>query len=253
MNAVNAVNPVTSGPRRVVVTGGTRGVGRATSLALAAAGARVLAVYRSDDDAAAALASEPGWDADRCRSVCLNLTTAPGRAALAAAVADHLGGVDLLVNNLAAYRPAPLSRCSESEVADGLYANLTVHLLVTRSLLDLLADGGAVVNVGAGMADRGRAGHVVFTAAKAGLAGFTRALAKELAPRSIRVNTVAPGVVETERGLDLPPPVRSELLAAIPLRRFVTAADVANAVLFLGDGRLSGRISGTNVRVDGGL
>lgn len=247
------VTAASDGPRRIVVTGGTRGVGRATSVALAAAGASVLAVYRADDDAAARLTAEPAWDPRRCRTVRTDLTTVAGRAALATAVSTHLGGVDLLVNNLASYRPAPLSSSSEPEIVDGLHANLTVHLLVTRVLLDLLADGGAVVNVGAGMADRGRPGHVVFTAAKAGLAGFTRALAKELAPRRIRVNTVAPGVVETERGIDLPAPVRAELLAAIPLRRFVTATDVANVVQFLGDGRLSARISGANIKVDGGL
>jgi 3-oxoacyl-[acyl-carrier protein] reductase len=225
---------------------GTRGVGRASSLALARAGASVLACYRSDGEAAARLA------ADGCRVVRADLCTEEGRERLVSAIGGELGGLDILVNNLGTYRPAALAAMTAVAVHESMYANLTVHLLVTRAVLGLIGDGGAVVNVGAGMAERGRAEHVPFTAAKAGLAGFGRALAKELAPRGIRVNTVAPGVVETERGIDLPAPVRASLLNAIPLRRFVTAADVANVVLFLASD-LAGLVSGATVKVDGGI
>ncbi|HZN77691.1 MAG TPA: SDR family NAD(P)-dependent oxidoreductase [Micromonosporaceae bacterium] len=238
--------------RRAVVTGGTRGVGRATSLALAREGASVLACYQRDDSAAAELAAHDEWATDRCHAVRADLRTAPGRARLVAAAREHLGGVDILVNNLGTYRPAALDALSAPDLTDSLHDNLTVHIVVTQALLGLLADGGAVVNIGAGMADRGRPEHVAFTAAKAGLAGFTRSLAKELAPRGIRVNTVAPGVVETERGIDLPPPVRASLLSAIPLRRFVTATDVADVVLFLASD-LAVAVAGATVKVDGGI
>jgi NAD(P)-dependent dehydrogenase (short-subunit alcohol dehydrogenase family) len=240
--------------RRALVTGGTRGVGRAISLALARSGASVLACYRSDDDAAARLSAQPGWDPDRCRVLRADLRTAAGRARAVAAVrvAPGPGTLDILVNNLGTYQPAALAAMSGSDLQDSVHTNLTVHLLVTQALLGLLDDGAAVVNIGAGMADRGRPEHVAFTTAKAGLAGFTRALDKELAPRRIRVNTVAPGVVETERGIDLPPPVRAALLSAIPLRRFVTATDVANVVLFLASD-LAGLVAGATVKVDGGI
>lgn len=237
--------------RRAVVTGGTRGVGRATCLALARAGASVLTCYRADDDAAAQLTSHADWNPDRCQVVKADLRHAPGRDELHAA-AGLLGGVDILVNNLGTYRPAALAAMSGQDLTDSLHDNLTVHLLVTQRLLGLLGDNAAVVNIGAAMAERGRPQHVPFTTAKAGLAGFTRALAKELAPRGIRVNTVAPGVVETERGLDLPPPVRASVLAAIALGRFVTATDVANTVLFLASD-LSGLLVGATVKVDGGI
>ena len=230
--------------RRAVVTGGTRGVGRATSLALARAGADVLACYRSDDTAAARL--------DGCATVRADLSTGAGRDRVVAAVREHLGGIDILVNNFGTYRPAPLAAMSAPELTESLHTNLTAHLLLTQALLGLLADGASIVNLGAGMAERGRPAHVAFTSAKAGLVGGTRSLAKELAPRRIRVNTVAPGVVETERGIDLPPPVRESLLAAIPLRRFVTAGDVANVVLFLASD-LAGGVSGATVKVDGGI
>jgi 3-oxoacyl-[acyl-carrier protein] reductase len=232
--------------RLALVTGGTRGVGLATSLALRRAGASVLACYRSDTVAAARLA------ATGCRVVRADLRTEEGRARLVSAVEADLGGLDILVNNLGTYRPAALAAMTAAAVQESMHANLTVHLLLSQAVLGHLRTGAAIVNVGAGMAERGRPEHVPFTAAKAGIAGFGRALAKELAPRAIRVNTVAPGVVETERGIDLPPPVRASLLSAIPLRRFVTAADVANVVLFLASD-LAGAVSGATVKVDGGI
>jgi 3-oxoacyl-[acyl-carrier protein] reductase len=237
--------------RRALVTGGTRGIGLATAVRLAQCGARVLTCYRRDDDAAASLSRMPDWAPDRCRVIRADLSTAAGRARLVAAAAE-LGGVDILVNNLGTYQPAALADLSTADIVDDLYTNLTVHLLVIQAVAGLLADGASIVNLGAGMAERGRPQHVAFTTAKAGLAGCARALAKELAPRGIRVNTVAPGVVETERGIHLPAPVRAQLLAAIPLGRFVTAADVANVVLFLASD-LSGLISGATINVDGGI
>jgi NAD(P)-dependent dehydrogenase (short-subunit alcohol dehydrogenase family) len=238
--------------RYALVTGGTRGVGRAVSLALARACAGVLAVYRSDDAAASRLTGEPGWDPARCHVVRADLGTAEGREHTIALVREHFGGLDVLVNNLGTYRPAPLATVTEAEVVEALHANLGTHVLVTRSALPVLRDGAAVVNIGAGMAERGRANHVLFTSAKAGLVGLTRSLDRELIERSIRVNTVAPGVVQTERGIDLPARVRAGILAAIPLRRFATAADVASLVLFLASD-LAGAVAGVTIRVDGGI
>jgi NAD(P)-dependent dehydrogenase (short-subunit alcohol dehydrogenase family) len=238
--------------RRALVTGGTRGVGRAVSLALAGSGATVLACYRADEHAAAELAADAHWPAGRCHTLRADLRTGAGRAAVLAALEEHLGGLDILVNNFGTYQPAALDAMSTVELEESLHANLTAHLLLTQAVLGHLAPGAAVVSIGAGMAERGRPGHAAFTTAKAGLAGFTRTLAKELAPRGVRVNTVAPGVVQTERGIDLPPPVRAALLSSIPLRRFVTATDVANVVLFLASD-LAGLVAGATVKVDGGI
>lgn len=238
--------------KRALVTGGTRGVGRATSLLLAGAGARVVACYRDDEEAAKRLEDEPGWDAEAHRTLRADLSTPAGRAAAAGACRELLGGVDILINNMGTYAPRPFAELSDEDVARCVDKNLTAHIQLTRELLPLLADGASVVNVGAGMAERGRPGHVHFTAAKAGLAGFVRSLGKELGPRGIRVNTVAPGVVETERGLDLPAPVREGLLSAIPLRRFGTAREVARTVVFLA-GDTASFINGVTLRVDGGI
>jgi 3-oxoacyl-[acyl-carrier protein] reductase len=235
--------------RTVLVTGGTRGVGRTTVLGLARAGATVIAVYRSDSVSAAALTDQPDWDPSRCSLVQADVSTAEGRATV---VAQLDGGLDILVNNHATYDPAPLAALDATAIAESLQTNLIAHIQLTQAVLPLLRDGGAIVNLGAGMADRGRPAHTLFTAAKAGLVGFTRSLHLELADRRIRVNTVAPGVVETERGIDLPPPVRAQILSSIPLLRFVTATDVANTVLFLASD-LAGAMSGATVKVDGGI
>jgi 3-oxoacyl-[acyl-carrier protein] reductase len=238
--------------RVALVTGGTRGVGRAISLAFASAGASVLACYGYDDAAAVRLAGDDRWDPDRCRVVRADLGTAAGRARVTDAARTHFGAVDVVVNNFGTYQPAPLADVPPAELEESLHLNLTAHVLLTQAVLGLLRDGGSIVNIGAGMAERGRPGHVAFTAAKAGLVGFTRSLAKELAERGIRVNTVAPGVVATGGGVDLPEPVRTGLLAAIPLRRFATPQDVANVVLFLASD-LARAVAGTTVRVDGGI
>ncbi|RAJ61637.1 glucose 1-dehydrogenase/3-oxoacyl-[acyl-carrier protein] reductase [Streptomyces sp. Amel2xB2] len=238
--------------KRALVTGGTRGVGRATSLVLARSGARVVACYRGDEEAAKRLENELGWDAARHRTLRADLFTPAGRAAAADACRELYGDIDVLVNNMGTYAPQPFAELSDEDVAQCLDENLTAHVQLTRTVLPLLADGASVVNVGAGMAERGRPGHVHFTAAKAGLAGFVRSLSKELGDRAVRVNTVAPGVVETERGIDLPPHVREGLLSAIPLRRFGTAADVARTVAFLASDSAS-FVNGLTLRVDGGI
>jgi 3-oxoacyl-[acyl-carrier protein] reductase len=232
--------------RYALVTGGTRGVGRAISHSLAAAGADVLAGYRTDEAAAGRLASA------RCRPVRADLRTAAGRAAVVAAARSRFGGLDVLVNNFGTYQPAALSTMDPKRLEESLHSNLTAHLLLTRAVLPLLRDGATIVNIGAGMAERGRPGHSHFTAAKAGLVGFTRSLARELADRGIRVNTVAPGVVATERGIDLPEAVRAGILAAIPLGRFATPDDVAKVVVFLSSA-VSRGITGATIRVDGGI
>jgi NAD(P)-dependent dehydrogenase (short-subunit alcohol dehydrogenase family) len=238
--------------RVALVTGGTRGVGRAISLAFASAGASVLACYRTDDAAAARLTGEECWDPARCHVVRADLGTATGRAGVVATASALFGGLDVVVNNFGTYQPAALATVAPAALEESLHVNLTAQVLLTQAVLPLLRDRGAIVNIGAGMAERGRPGHVAFTTAKAGLLGFTRSLAKELAGRGIRVNTVAPGVVANGRGADLPEQVRTSLLAAIPLRRFATPQDVANIVLFLASD-LAGGVAGATVRVDGGI
>src|SRR3954453_17732375 len=136
-------------------------------------------------------------------------------------------------------------------IEEAVWGKLTMEVLLTRDVLALGRVGGSIVNVGAAMAARGRAGHAHLTAAKAGLHGFTRSLARDVGHRGIRVNTVATSLVENERGA-LSGPVREQLVRAVPLRRLSTADDVANLVTFLASD-LSGFVNGAEIGVDGGL
>lgn len=228
---------------RVLVTGGTRGIGRAVVDAFAAAKARVVTCHRGAD--------RPTDLDGAVEVVTADLGDAAGAETLLASAGTTLGGIDVLVNNVGAHGFAPFERLTEPEWNRVLDLNVTSAYRVTRAALPHLADGAAVVNIGAASALRGVPGAVHHTAAKAALIGFTRALCKELGPRGIRVNTIAPGMVDDGSGDDAGP-VAAKVVAATPLGRLCTPADVAGVVLFL-TGPAAGFVSGTTLNVDGGI
>ncbi|MGW4799057.1 SDR family NAD(P)-dependent oxidoreductase, partial [Nonomuraea sp. NPDC004297] len=156
------------------------------------------------------------------------------------------------VNNVGVDGSAPFSEISGEEWQRLLDYNVTSAYLVTQAMLGVLADGASVVNIGASAALRGRVNGVHYSASKAALVGFTRGLCKELGPRGIRVNLVAPGLTETEPGAGLPPKVVERIVAITALGRLCRPNDVAGAVLFLA-GDTSQYISGVTLNVDGGI
>ena len=230
--------------KRAVVTGGTRGVGREITLALAEAGARVLTCYHADADGARTLRERIGAPH---RVIRADVTTDAGTGALASTARTVLGGVDVLVNNVGVDGHAPLADLAEDEWHRVLDANLTATARVTAALLPLLAPAASVVNIGAAVARRGRPGSAHHGASKSAVPGLTRSLARELGP-GVRVNTVAPGVVAA----DLPAPVADRLRSATALGRLGGPADVVGPVLFLADDR-SRYVTGTTLTVDGGM
>jgi 3-oxoacyl-[acyl-carrier protein] reductase len=240
--------------QRVVVTGGTKGIGRATALAFARAGARLVVSYGHDGEAAKSLAAELDALGAEAETVQADLTTRQGAETLGRAVVDRFGagGLDVLVNNLGVDGHMPFAELTDTEWRRVTDHNTTSAYLVTQSLLGALADGASVVNVGASVALRGRPFGVHYSASKAALIGFTRALAKELGPRGVRVNLVAPGVTETEPGGGPPPPVAAKLAALTALGRLGRPEDVAGAVLFLA-GESAAYVTGTTIEVDGGI
>ncbi|WP_200209256.1 SDR family NAD(P)-dependent oxidoreductase [Micromonospora coerulea] len=236
--------------RRCLVTGGTRGIGRAVVHALLDAGASVLTCHRGDAAAAVALAESTDVP-QRLRVVRADLTVPADRELLAAACREEFGGLDVLVNNAAVDGGTPFAGMSDAEWRRVVDADLTAVAATTRAVLPLLGPGASVVTVGAALALRGAPGRSHYAAAKAGLLGFARALTKELGPTGIRVNTVAPGPVASP-GEEPPPPLAARLRAMAALGRQATPDEVADVVLFLA-GRLSGYVTGTVVHVDGGI
>ncbi|MFC9931169.1 SDR family NAD(P)-dependent oxidoreductase [Streptomyces sp. NPDC127190] len=238
--------------KRVLVTGGTRGIGRTTALAFARARARVVVCSRTAGADADSLVRELKETGDGHLVVRADVTTGEGAAELAERVRESLGGLDALVNNVGVDGQVWFEELPEEEWHRVMDANVTSAYLVTQAALGLLADGASVVNVGSSVALRGRVRGVHYTASKAALIGLTRALCKELGPRGIRVNTVAPGLTETEPGAGLPPEAVTRIVGMTALGRICRPEDVAGAVLFLA-GDTSSYISGVTLNVDGGV
>ncbi|GDY31041.1 SDR family NAD(P)-dependent oxidoreductase [Gandjariella thermophila] len=238
--------------KRVLVTGGTRGIGRATTLAFARAGAWVLACHHSADEAAESLARELKDLGERNGVVRADVTSRRDVERLADVVRTEWERLDVLVNNVGVDGGVAFADITDTEWHRLLGHNVTAAYLVTQAMLELLVDGASVVNVGSSVALRGRVNGVHYTASKAAVIGFTRGLCKELGPRGIRVNTVAPGLTETEPGAGLPPHAVERIVGMTALGRICQPEDVAGAVLFLA-GDTSRYISGVTLNVDGGV
>jgi 3-oxoacyl-[acyl-carrier protein] reductase len=166
-------------------------------------------------------------------------------------VASHWGGLDYLVNNAGILRDRTVAKMSLDEWRAVLDVNLSGVFHGCKYGLDVLRDGGAIVNIGSLSAEAGFYGQANYAAAKAGVQALTRVLSRECARRGIRVNAVAPGLVDTGMAATIPENVRGEMRKAIPLQRFGQASEVAAAVLFLLS-PLASYVNGHTLRVDGG-
>jgi 3-oxoacyl-[acyl-carrier protein] reductase len=238
--------------KNVLVTGGTRGIGRAIVLGFARAGARVVTCSSSGDAAADELAGELKQLGDGHRVVRADVTDPAEVAGLIDACRSEFGQLDVLVNNVGVDGAVPFAELDLAEWNRVLNHNVLPAYLVTHAALGLLADGASIVNIGSSVALRGRANGVHYTSSKAALIGFTRALSKEVGERGIRVNTIAPGLTETEPGAGLPPAAVSRIVGMTALHRICQPEDVMWAALFLA-GDASRYITGATLNVDGGV
>ena len=231
------------------VTGGWRGIGAAVSRELARAAARGAVNYRASEDAAAAIAEEIGGVA-----VAGDVGDAESAHGLVERVESELGAIDVLVNNAGVTRDTLIVRMSdedwESVLATNLYGTFHTCRAVARKMLRRRA--GAIVNMTSYVGLRGNAGQTNYAASKGGIVGFTKALAKELGNRGVRVNAVAPGYIETELTGVLAEDVRELIRTNTPLSRLGTPEDVAAAVRFLCSDE-AGFVTGEVLLVDGGL
>jgi 3-oxoacyl-[acyl-carrier protein] reductase len=236
-----------------LVTGGARGIGRAIGLTLAGLGADVALL---DLNAEAGEATRAQVEALGRRGVFLKADVSDPAAIEAAckAAVEALPHLDILVNNAGITRDKLLWRLEPEDWEILLRINLTAAYHFTRHLTRPMAKRryGRVVNISSVIGEMGNAGQANYAAAKAGLIGFTRSVAREFAPRGITVNAVAPGFIETDMTAGLPQAAREAMAAAIPAGRMGVAQDVANVVAFLASPE-SGYITGQVLRVDGGM
>jgi len=235
--------------RNALVTGGTRGIGRAISLALKEAGARVAANYAANDDAANAFKDETGievykfdvGDFDACKD------------GIAKVEAD-IGPIDILVNNAGITRDKPLHKMDPGHWDAVIATNLSSVFNTSRNVIDGMRERGfgRIINIGSINGQKGQFGQVNYSAAKAGLIGFTKAFALETASKGITVNAVAPGYIATEMVMAVPEDVlNAKILPLIPVGRLGEPEEVGRCVAFLASDE-AGFITGSTLSANGG-
>jgi 3-oxoacyl-[acyl-carrier protein] reductase len=231
--------------KTALVTGASRGIGRAIATELAAAGASVVIGYRSGQNEAAELAGELG-----ARAVQADVANAEDAARLVA----EAGDVDILVNNAGLTRDGLLARMSDDDWRVVIETNLSSVFYTCRAVCRPMMKkrAGAIVNISSVVGVHGNWGQTNYAASKAGIIGFTKALARELGSRNVRANVVAPGYVKTQLTDVLPEEATAAMLENTPLGRLGEPADVAGAVRFLCSDEAS-FITGEVLLVDGGL
>ncbi|MEV3848674.1 SDR family NAD(P)-dependent oxidoreductase [Streptomyces microflavus] len=238
-------------PRAALVTGGSRGIGAATALRLAEAGADVAITYVQDGEGARAVVAKIEGTGRRGVALRCDAADADTAAGAVHGAADALGRLDVLVNNAGIGVLGPIAALSDAEVERVLAVNVRAAFLACRAAADRLADGGRIISVGTALSRyTGGPGSTLYTMSKSALAGLTRPLARELGPRGITVNLIQPGPVDT----DLNPaggPFAEGQRAATALGRFGTADEVASLVAYLASADAA-FITGTEVVVDGG-
>jgi 3-oxoacyl-[acyl-carrier protein] reductase len=233
-----------------LVTGSARGIGAASAAVLAADGWPVAVNYRSDADGANAVAEAIGRDGGQAEPIQADVRDADAVSALFKEVEERLGPVLILVNNAGVRADGLAPQLGDEDWERVLETNLSAAFRVTRRALRpmIRARFGRVVNIASVVGPRANAGQANYAASKAGLIGFTKTVAVEVARRGVTVNAVAPGYVETQLTDD----VRNGLVDAIPARRPGTAREIASCVRFLASDDAS-YVTGTTLTVDGGL
>ncbi len=248
--------PIPSGlsGKTAIVTGGSRGIGRAIGEVLAADGADVTFFYRGNREAAQAVVAAAGAAGRAMTAVQVDVRDSAACAAAVAQVADRRERIDILVNNAGVIRDNPLTGFSDADVADVLDTNVTGLFNMTRAVAPYMVSrrSGRIINVSSVAGDKGGRGQTNYAASKGAVNAFTRALAVELAPRKIAVNAVAPGVIDTEMSASVRDLAGDDVKGRILLKRYGKSEEVAYAVWFLASDYAS-YITGQVLTVDGGF
>ncbi|HTA85887.1 MAG TPA: 3-oxoacyl-[acyl-carrier-protein] reductase [Silvibacterium sp.] len=239
--------------RTALVTGASQGIGRACALALAGAGARVALAARNEAKLAE-VATEIAASGGTAQTFAIDIASEESIKVGAKAAIAHFGSIEILVNNAGVTKDTLLLRMKRADWDSVIATNLTGTFLLTQALVSpmLKARWGRIINISSVVGETGQAGQANYAASKAGLIGFTKSLARELASRGITANAVAPGYIETAMTAVLDEKQRAAMLTQIPLARAGTGQDIASAVRFLASDEAA-YITGHVLDVNGGM
>ena len=235
-----------------MVTGASRGIGRQTALTLAGAGATVVVTSRGD--AAEAVAAEVTAAGGQALALAADVADAEAVQRVVETTLERFGRIDVLVNNAGITRDTLLLRMKRDDWDAVIATNLTGTFLCTQSVLKTMLKqrSGRIISISSVVGQSGNPGQTNYAATKAGIIGFSKALAREVASRSITVNVVAPGLIDTDMTRDISSDAQANWASAIPLGRLGTPDDVAAAVCFLASDA-AGYITGQVLAVNGGM
>ena len=233
-----------------LVTGASRGIGKAIAEQLKADGATVIGTATTDGGAE----NISEYLGDCGKGMCLNVTDADSVAAVIKQIESDFGNVSILVNNAGITRDTLLMMMKDEQWQDIIDTNLTSIFRLSKAVLRKMmkARKGRIINIGSVVGSTGNPGQTNYSAAKAGLLGFTKSLAREIGSRNITVNAVAPGFIDTDMTKELAEEQKAALVGSIPLGRLGDPVDIANAVAFLASPD-SSYISGETLHVNGGM
>ena len=236
-----------------MITGATRGIGKQIALTLANEGYNIVLNYRTENDELKQLKNEIESKNVKCLAVQGDVTNFEDCKQMIESAIKEFGKIDILVNNAGITKDMLLARMKEEDFKQVIDVNLVGTFNMTKNVISYMmkARNGKIINISSVVGIAGNAGQTNYSASKAGIIGFTKSLAKEVASRNILVNAVAPGFIETNMTDVLKQEVKDEIAKNIPLKRMGTPQDVANVVKFLAS-EDSSYITGQVISVDGG-
>lgn len=236
------------------VTGATRGIGKQIALTLAKVGMDIVVNYRVENDELEAVKKEIEDCGVACFPVQGDVSKFEDTERMVKEIIDAWGHIDVLVNNAGITKDTLLMRMKKEDFEDVIQVNLVGTFQVTKHVLPYMMKqrSGRIINISSVVGVSGNAGQTNYSASKAGIIGFTKSLAKEVASRNILVNAIAPGMIETQMTEVLKDEIKEEIAKAIPMKRMGTPEDVANVALFLASEQ-SSYITGQVIHVDGGM